>query len=336
MRRIFPAFFTIAIITLCADTWALHFIGYGDTRSSATTHQQIVDAFAKVNPELVVHSGDLWDGYSASQFKSILTKNSNIAALLNANKFLVARGNHEDESAVLAFSPSIVRDHSIRYSFTEGNTYFVCIGYDPSQNTAWLEQQLSSTASRNARWRVIYGHVPVYSSGEHGASGVTAFEALCDKYKVTLYISGHDHIYERTWPIVEKKVTTKTAPFASTAGTIYIVTGGGGAPLYDVGSNWWTATKISTNHWCDIDAADDHLTLTAKKIDGSVIDQFTIKTPTTEIVNPIQTPAPATGDSLDTDETNQGNCGTGALLALIPPLTISTAGALRRKKSKKS
>ena len=81
---------------------ALHFVVYGDTRGDAVTHQSVVDAFAKLDPQLVLHSGDLWDGYTPAEFGTILTKNANIAALLTSNLFLVSRGNHETASAMLS------------------------------------------------------------------------------------------------------------------------------------------------------------------------------------------------------------------------------------------
>ena len=72
-----------------------HFAAYGDTRSNPGTHQQVIDAIAKLDPELVIQSGDLWDGYTADQFRNIITKNANLAALLNGGRFVASRGNHE-------------------------------------------------------------------------------------------------------------------------------------------------------------------------------------------------------------------------------------------------
>ncbi len=63
---------------------SLHFAVYGDTRTDFATHQQVVDAISKLNPQLVLHSGDLWDGYTTDMFRTILTKNANIGALLTA------------------------------------------------------------------------------------------------------------------------------------------------------------------------------------------------------------------------------------------------------------
>ncbi|HSC76967.1 MAG TPA: hypothetical protein VLB32_00270, partial [Candidatus Acidoferrales bacterium] len=74
---------------------------------------------------------------------------------------------------------------------------------DPEQ-LAWLERALK--ASR-ARWRIIYGHHPLYSSGKrHGAD--LKLRAKLERIFVArvspsaivqphVVFAGHDHIYER-------------------------------------------------------------------------------------------------------------------------------------------
>ncbi len=56
----------------------------------------------------------------------------------------------------------------------------------------------------------------------------------------------------------------------------YIVTGGGGGPLYDVGSSWWTVYSEKTYHYCLITANQSKLTCQSIKPDGSIIDSFMI------------------------------------------------------------
>jgi predicted phosphodiesterase len=293
MRWSWFAAFCLIFITGIRPAHALHFVIYGDTRTNAATHQQVIASYSSVNPELVVHTGDLYDGYTEAQFKSAITSPPNIAALLNNNLFLVARGNHETEAAVLAFSPTIVRDDSILYSFTDGNCFFVCVGYDPAQNLSWTQNRLQSTAARNAAWRIVYSHVPVYSTGSgHGASGIPPFESLCDQYHVTMVFSGHDHIYERSKLIYGRVAINENRNFFLDSGTVYVVAGGGGAPLYNAGTNWWTALSSSVNHWCDLTATDKQIKMVARWVSGTGFDSVTINKPGT--VNlPAEHPAAA-------------------------------------------
>jgi acid phosphatase type 7 len=261
------------------------FIAYGDSRTNPGIHKQLVDSFALENPDLVIHSGDLWDDYTSLEWLSHFVYNPVTKDLLDQNKILVARGNHESEAEVMGVLPRIVKDDSIEYSFTQGNCFFICMGLDPGENNTWLEKQLQSPDAQDAVWRIIYCHQPIYSSGKsHGADGIVSsgssvshFRELCDTYDVTWVFSGHDHHYERTHFIFDGEISdTITTITPGTQGTFYIVTGGGGAPLYSVGSNWWTNIKASEYHYCKINAFHDHCEMVVKNIYGTVIDLVTV------------------------------------------------------------
>lgn len=80
------------------------------------------------------------------------------------------------------------------YSFTDTDSDFFVIDsddYDTEQNK-WLESKL---AASKARWKIVYGHHPVYSYGEHGDTSTLIKNMLpiLKKYKVDFYIAGHDH-----------------------------------------------------------------------------------------------------------------------------------------------
>jgi 3',5'-cyclic AMP phosphodiesterase CpdA len=158
------------------------------------------------------------------------------------------------------------------------------MGYDPGLNNAWLETQLSSAAAQNAEWRFVWAHKPIYSTGSHGADGSTSegtsivnFRSLCDKYNVNIVFSGHDHSYERSKLIRNGQVADSTDNFpATSSGTVYLLTGGGGAPLYSVVviPPWWRKFGQSVYEYCVIQAGSDSLVMTAKKDDGTLLDRF--------------------------------------------------------------
>lgn len=68
----------------------------------------------------------------------------------------------------------------------------------------WLDKAL---ADSTAGMKVVFGHYPLYSSGVHGALETyylnlrKQLEPLFVKHGVDLYLSGHDHHYEKTPPI---------------------------------------------------------------------------------------------------------------------------------------
>jgi hypothetical protein len=261
---------------------SLRFAVFGDSRDNYTAHQSVLNAMAQKNPELVLDTGDLWAGYpsGSSQWGTITKSNASIAALLTANRYLVSRGNHETVGELLAFSPTLVRNNSETYAYTIGNAYFVSLGMDPAAATAFLTQSLSSAEASAATWRFVYSHYPIYDSGDgHGPiEGVSTVESICDQYHVTAFFTGHEHIYERFNQIKGGHVVDTSDSLTASAGTVYLVSGGGGAPFYSV----TTALpedhfyKTDVNHYLLVDLTTTTMTVQALDTSNAVIDHFQI------------------------------------------------------------
>ncbi|MBM3734350.1 MAG: hypothetical protein FJW39_01065 [Acidobacteria bacterium] len=84
----------------------------------------------------------------------------------------------------------------------------------------WLEAQLTRHAS--ARWKVVYGHHPAYTDGEHHNQGRVRemrekLVPILKRHGVQVYISGHDHDLQ----------------YRRVDGIHYPVIGGGGRKLRD-------------------------------------------------------------------------------------------------------
>lgn len=56
----------------------------------------------------------------------------------------------------------------------------------------WLENGLKAS---QAEWKIVVGHHPVYSGGEHGSSAtlIERLKPLIDRHGVRAYLNGHDH-----------------------------------------------------------------------------------------------------------------------------------------------
>lgn len=114
---------------------------------------------------------------------------------------------------------------------------------------AWLEHDLMmAVANREhvpwivvcmfANHKLIYvaGHRPLYvSTTKHSSGGCPiddslhvqqAFEPLFKKYAVDLYMAGHVHSYERTFPMFHCNKTTEL--YHNAPNTVYITNGGAG------------------------------------------------------------------------------------------------------------
>jgi 3',5'-cyclic AMP phosphodiesterase CpdA len=64
----------------------------------------------------------------------------------------------------------------------------------------WLEKELANSRSK---WKIVYLHHPIYSSGgRHGSDLLLrkVLEPLFVKYGVSVVLAGHDHFYERIKP----------------------------------------------------------------------------------------------------------------------------------------
>jgi len=145
----------------------------------------------------------------------------------------------------------------------EPGTSFYVRGYSGGAQTAWLEQTLAA-ARRNPSidWIVAQMHQIACSSSITGNGSDRGIREqwlpLFDKYQVDLVLNGHDHDYERSFPVrghdpmagvdaatgtpVETLrphpvTTTDTGVFDTSKGTVHLVLGGGGtsAPLDDYG-----------------------------------------------------------------------------------------------------
>jgi len=130
----------------------------------------------------------------------------------------------------------------------------------------WLHITL---AQATARWTMVVFHQPAYSCGLHGSTPDVQdrWVPLFRRYHVDLVVNGHDHDYQR---------------FAPIKGVTYVVDGGGGGPLYDVGAcPGGTPTPVVPN---DTDHGFLYLTATTSRLtgkaiasDGTVLDTFVLR-----------------------------------------------------------
>ncbi len=96
-------------------------------------------------------------------------------------------------------------------------------GGDSAEQLTWLDAELAKSA---ARWRIVFGHHPLYSNGEaHGdnAAMIAKVGPLLTKHHVDVYLCGHDHTLEMFKPI---------------GGVYHVVTGAGGGPDMAYGVAW--------------------------------------------------------------------------------------------------
>lgn len=195
--------------------------------------------------------------------------------LMHDTPMFTILGNHEYWYSGRSWYSSLLAlpNNEQWYAFTYGNVRFIGLDTNLGFQTdsvqhRWLEAELRSDASRKATWRVAYLHHSPFTSTRYAddADIVAYLVPLFEAGDVDLVFSGHTHAYER---YLHNGVT-------------YIVTGGGGSPLYPLAEDHLPpirVTGISAYHYCviDVNVPDRSLTLTADLIDGTRFDEFTLR-----------------------------------------------------------
>ena len=246
---------------------AFSFVAFGDTRSNPVAHQQVVSSILPLAPDFVLHTGDfVSNGSDPAQWATFYSIEHD---LQSQAPFYGALGNHEGGDPCCYFDHFDWPNNERWYSFDHKNVHVIALEIDGhaaywagSPQAQWLENDLAHTTQP---WKVVFFHIPPYSSGsEHGSDQQVraALEPLFIRYGVDLVFNGHDHDYERS---VANGIT-------------YIVTGGGGAPLYakgrpDPASVYFT----STLHSVQVSVTGMTLTVAGVRPDGVRFDEFTLR-----------------------------------------------------------
>jgi acid phosphatase type 7 len=249
---------------------------YGDTRSDHAAHAAVARALMADGPDFAIHTGDLVaDGRDEDDWQRFFQVGG---AMLRNVPFVPVIGNHEFVSPAAsgaanyrryvhfdASGPSPELDTVFRFA----NARFILTSsYDdwtgPSRD--WLTSEIERARREDPTgWLFVVMHEGPRSSGPHGDSDAlrdAGIDRLMRRMRVDLVISGHDHAYER----------------GDDEGIRYMVSGGGGAPLYPRRSvRSHTKVFASTHHFVRVDIDGDRATFTALRVDGSTIDHAVLR-----------------------------------------------------------
>jgi len=247
------------------------FVALGDSRTNWDTWGRCANATLQTDPAFVLHTGDLVEsGGVQSEWDIWFLK---AESLLSKKVIMPVLGNHEGNNPKYyeQFALPNVEDW---YSFDYGCVHFIGLTTEKSMigaQRAWLEQDLSST---NATWKFVYYHSPMYSSAGHGCNrdAYQAWGDLFDKYHVDMVFNGHDHTYERTYPMNDDWLADSPEN-----GTIHIVTGGAGAPLGGLVSRGpWCASFLANYHFLLVTVNETYLRVEARFYNQSIFDEVRV------------------------------------------------------------
>jgi 3',5'-cyclic AMP phosphodiesterase CpdA len=275
-----PAAASLAATAATASTAAapaadvvLRFAAYGDTRDGHDVHRTIVANVMRFQPALVLQTGDLvHHGSSAEEWKVF---DDITGAMRQQIAYYPARGNHDVAAEGYyeqRVTQPVLSGNKLYYSLEKGSLHFVAIDTQQplgpeSDQGRWLEADLAQ-AEAAGRFIVPFFHQAIFSVGRHAIeSDVLEDKAILHPlfrhHGVRLAFEGHDHLYYRT---VRDGIT-------------YVVTGGGGAPLYqrehpEVGRP--EDVYKSVNHFCIVDVHAGRIVVNAYESDLTPLDHFEV------------------------------------------------------------
>lgn len=238
---------------------ATRFVALGDSGTGSFYQRAIAAELETVPYSFLVHLGDL--AYESGTRSEIQDDFFGVyAQLARSSAVFPVAGNHDYRTEFAAplleaFSlpENAPPDRRERFFSTDwGSVHLVGLDTEAIDSTqlSWLEQDLAGNAGK---WLIVFGHRPLYSSGEAGGDprlrGLLG--PIFERHRVHLVLAGHEHDYERTRPI---------------DGVTYLVSGGGGRGTRPVSRSGFTAYSEDVLHFLFIEATAEALVVHA--IDG--------------------------------------------------------------------
>jgi 3',5'-cyclic AMP phosphodiesterase CpdA len=286
-------------------TEVIRFSVTGDSRDDVSIWAQVQKAVADQGVDLQVFTGDAVNiGVNQSEWNNFFeasTGDFRVEDGLSRAPFMVVNGNHDSLSVnfIAQFAvPQEVSDGETAqgeewYSFDYGNAHFVMLNDTPQASALsqtqreWLEADLAAVDRSVTPWVFAAHHQPTYSCrGSHGSylQLRTHWQPVFDQHQVDFVFSGHDHLYERSFPMRGLDGTNGVVAESGTdgvpvnqSGTVYVVTAGAGAELYTADDSCYHVVpgkSESVNNYVIVELEDRTLRLTTYRLNGSVLDQF--------------------------------------------------------------
>jgi len=261
------------------------FVTYGDTRNlreppEDRKHRDVVKSIMENAPEslFVVNLGDL--PWSHSDMDSWDVHFETTQRLSASRPYLPIVGNHDGvyKTSNWAYPffyffelPEDPDQKDEAYEYSIGKAYFLFVHQNIIRDGCadWMEGKLKQAANSH-QWVFVFFHHPPWSGWRSDLVVREFYSALFDQYRVTAVFSSHNHFYERV--AVSRKNTIN-----------YIVTGGGGAPLYQPEQGNWgpeenngftaeTKYMEKAYHFCKVQVSQESATLFTIDVNGKIID----------------------------------------------------------------
>ncbi|HUS30454.1 MAG TPA: metallophosphoesterase [Kofleriaceae bacterium] len=249
---------------------------YGDVRGGHDTHRRLVEAMLGEGIDLVAVTGDMvLRGTDDADWQKFFAVTRELLAQIH---YVPAIGNHDvgltnGEANVFTLPPAPPGrpERTYWYSMELADIHLVFLdsnAYDRSEQEQWLDADLAAARGKNVRAILAFTHDGPYSRGTHRGNETARdrFVPILAKYHVDLVVAGHDHLYQR----------------GDAGGIRYIVSGGGGAGLYQVSCGVSGKPKcpddgmqkvLVEHHYLVLAITNDTLEMCPRKADGRLLEK---------------------------------------------------------------
>jgi 3',5'-cyclic AMP phosphodiesterase CpdA len=197
---------------------------YGDVRGGHDVHRGLVGAMLAEGLDLVCTTGDMvLRGSDEADWQKFFAVTGELLAQM---PYLPALGNHDvgwtGTQLALPPPPPDRPADTFWYSTEIADIHLVFLdsnAYDREEQEKWLDADLAAARARKVRAILVFTHEGPYARGTHRGNSIARdrYVPILARHQVDLLLAGHDHLYQR----------------GEAGGIRYVVTGGGGAGLYD-------------------------------------------------------------------------------------------------------
>jgi len=239
----------------------LRYLNYGDMGTFMPFGLVITDAMEAAHAQkpfdMLIHLGDVsYAGTGSTREWQIIWDiwGRQVENLASQIPYQLTLGNHEKYYNFTSYKARLPMQgeesggfQNYYYSFDYGGVHFLqtcsedyAAPYAPgSVQYEWMRQDLAkANANRaNVPWIVVTGHRPMYGSSTDGAwEGIRAvLEPLLLEFKVDMFLSGHIHAYERSFPVYDHNVDVQADPnrYVNPLYPVHVQTGTAGAAVWE-------------------------------------------------------------------------------------------------------
>jgi hypothetical protein len=241
------------------------------------------------NPDLILHVGDMTDDGSDFQMQRQFYEALEGPGRMASTLFVPTEGNHEVYNEGRSKFESLYRtpangplgspNKQSIYSFDYGNMRIAVISSELftdqewKDSMAWLEKDMQASTQT---WKLVMLHRPPYEgNADSGNDFIKRFlPQAVDRAGIDLVLSGHDHQYARSKPLLAGKPDPK--------GATYLIAGSDSAKFYNASSLTGMPAVAEVLYDDDVQTyttlhvIGTKLTVLTRNIYGKVVDQATL------------------------------------------------------------